>query len=74
MWSATESAQNNNDAWIFDLSSGSQDASNKTETRYAWAVRDGDVAAIPEPETYGMFLAGLGLVGFMARRWKQAKV
>jgi len=26
------------------------------------------VAAIPEPETYAMFLAGLGLVGFAVRR------
>lgn len=25
-------------------------------------------APVPEPETYGMLLAGLGLVGFMARR------
>jgi hypothetical protein len=27
-----------------------------------------NVAAVPEPETYAMFLAGLGLMGFMARR------
>jgi len=26
------------------------------------------VAAVPEPETYAMFLAGLGALGFMARR------
>jgi hypothetical protein len=26
------------------------------------------LAPVPEPETYGMLLAGLGLVGFMARR------
>lgn len=26
------------------------------------------VSAVPEPETYGMLLAGLGLVGFAARR------
>ncbi len=30
------------------------------------------LAAVPEPETYGMLLAGLGLVGFMARRRKAA--
>jgi len=31
------------------------------------------VSAVPEPETYGMLLAGLGLIGFMARRRKAAK-
>lgn len=29
------------------------------------------VGVVPEPETYAMLLAGLGLVGFMARRRKQ---
>jgi hypothetical protein len=29
------------------------------------------IAAIPEPETYAMLLAGLGLLGFAARRRKQ---
>ncbi|MDM5178125.1 PEPxxWA-CTERM sorting domain-containing protein [Massilia sp. DJPM01] len=28
---------------------------------------------VPEPETYAMLLAGLGLVGFMSRRRKQAQ-
>jgi len=28
----------------------------------------GQVAAIPEPNTYGLMLAGLGLLGFLARR------
>jgi hypothetical protein len=31
----------------------------------------GCVSAIPEPETYAMMLAGLGLMGFVARRRKQ---
>jgi hypothetical protein len=31
------------------------------------------VAAVPEPETYGMMLGGLGLIGFIARRRKAAK-
>ena len=28
----------------------------------------GDVAPVPEPETYAMLLAGLGLIGAVARR------
>lgn len=31
-----------------------------------------NIAAIPEPETYAMLLAGLGLMGFVARRRKQS--
>ncbi len=37
------------------------------------ATYSGEVAvasAVPEPETYGMMLAGLGLMGFVARRRK----
>ena len=32
---------------------------------------DASVPGIPEPETYAMMLAGLGLMGFVARRRKQ---
>jgi len=32
------------------------------------------VSSVPEPETYAMLLAGLGLVGWAARRGKQAEV
>ena len=35
-------------------------------------IRDG-VPPIPEPETYALMLAGLGVVGFMARRRKQQR-
>jgi hypothetical protein len=38
-----------------------------TEVAYNFAV-----TAVPEPETYAMMIAGLGLVGFAARRRKNA--
>jgi len=34
-------------------------------------VINGTVAAVPEPETYAMLLAGLGVLGAIARRRKQ---
>lgn len=71
-WYATESPppQNVDQAWFFFFSTGDQDESYKDLDFYAWAVRDGDVAAVPEPETYAMFLVGLGLVS-AATRWRR---
>jgi len=34
------------------------------------AYSDASISAVPEPESYGMLLAGLGLLGFMVRRNK----
>ena len=73
-WSGTAYAPNPADgsAWNFITYSGYQYINLQYAEYYAWAVRDGDVAApIPEPETYAMLLAGLGLLGFHARRRKQ---
>ena len=42
----------------------------ESTTRYDYV----NVTAIPEPETYAMLLAGLGLLGFMARRRKGVAV
>lgn len=55
-------------AWSFSMGGGLQSAGGTYAFLSAWAVSDGDVAAIPEPETYAMMLAGLGLVGTAARR------
>lgn len=47
-------------------------ASNRA---YVWSTSDvtvftTQISAVPEPETYAMLLAGLGLMGFAARRRK----
>lgn len=56
--------------WSFGFYQGGQSYGDKGSLpMYAWAVRPGDVAApVPEPETYALLLAGLGLVGVAARR------
>jgi hypothetical protein len=67
-WSATGSVADPANAWRFSMIVGSQAAVNKSSVYYAWAVSPGDVAAVPEAQTYAMMLAGLGLVSFAARR------
>lgn len=66
-WSGTEYAPNTTKAWFFNTFNGRQDSfRNKDANFYAWAVRDGDVAAVPEPGAFAMF--GLGLLGLAIRR------
>lgn len=67
-WSGTTWADNPSYAWNFNMGSGFQTNTDNTSPFYVWAVHPGDVAAVPEPETYAMFLTGLGLVGALARR------
>ena len=74
-WSGTVYAPSPADeAWAFWTISSYQGHYGQGHEWLAWAVRPGDVAAIPEPETYAMLLAGLGLLGFMARRRKESAV
>jgi PEP-CTERM motif len=59
------------DEWV-DLG-GTVDSTNHTITAYTDALSPFAIAAVPEPESYAMMLAGLGLVGAMVRRRKQAQ-
>ena len=68
-WSGTEYAPNPGDAWDFNTYLGFQDTDNKGFNGYAWAVRSGDVAAVPEPGVIGLFgIGALAWAGTRARR------
>ena len=54
-------ALNNPSNWTVDTSNGSYASAVPNTTAFT-------VTAVPEPETYAMFLAGLGLMGAVARR------
>ena len=49
---------------------GTQAADQKILGYYGWAVRDGDVAAVPAPGA-GWLLA-TGVAGLVAKRWRRA--
>lgn len=67
--SSTEDARDPGFAWIFDSSHGNQNTYYKSSPSfYAVALRDGDVTAVPEPESGAMILMGSGLVLLALRR------
>jgi len=67
-WSGTKYSPSPDLAWFFRTSVGFQYNVGKANALYAVAVRPGDVAAIPEPQTYALLLAGLGAVVVAVRR------
>jgi hypothetical protein len=73
-WLSEQYAPDTNSAWAFDGSHGAQTWVGKGGYIYAWAVHDGDVAAIPIPATLWLFSSGLiGLTG-LARQHKRATI
>jgi hypothetical protein len=64
-WTATPTDDTNVHS-TFGFNAGRDFTDNRDVGHYAMAV-----ATIPEPETYAMLLAGLGLVSLFARRRKQ---
>lgn len=67
-WSGTEYAPNPYLAWTFNTVNGYQYNYDWLYSFSALAVSPGDVAAVPEAETYALMLSGLGLIGWRARR------
>ena len=62
-WSGSEYAPGPYNAWDFVTDAGYQFNVNKSTKHYAWAVRPGDVAAVPVPGAFWLF--GSALVGLM---------
>ncbi|MGH8762733.1 MAG: PEP-CTERM sorting domain-containing protein, partial [Nitrosospira sp.] len=56
----------------YDL--GTIDAGQTASFSYAYNMSVVDVPPVPEPEIYAVFMAGLGLMGFIARCRKQGQV
>ncbi len=56
--------------FFFDANIASQFTAFGTDGTVLATSVGASVAAVPEPETYAMFLAGLGLLGFASRRKK----
>jgi hypothetical protein len=68
-WSNTDNANHIDRAVVYNFAYGNTFDASKTQGYSAIAVLPGDVvSAVPEPETYALLLAGLGLLGWRVRR------
>ena len=69
-WSGAEYSPRYSFTWLLFNSVGTQQYFDKSAQFYAWAVRPGDVAAVPVPGAIWLFVSGLGLLSFTTRRKK----
>jgi hypothetical protein len=74
-WSATRDvATFQQPPWAFGFFSGIQSNDAQNFAVHAWAVRDGDVAPVPEPSTVMLLINGLGTMGLWQWRRKGASI
>ncbi|WP_195763946.1 FxDxF family PEP-CTERM protein [Pseudoduganella rivuli] len=59
-----------NGTWAINWTVGNGQANNPGFSNLTLFARDMVTTPVPEPETYGMLLAGLGVLGMVARRRK----
>jgi hypothetical protein len=72
-WSGTEVASDLGYVWYFRTSDGIQYNRHENDQLYAWAVRDGDVTAVPLPAAVWLF--GSGLAGLLAvPSWRRRRL
>lgn len=69
-WSSTKYTPDPNYyAWNFNSFNSSQNAYHRGNSYYVWAMRPGDVAAVPHPTACWLFGSGLiGLFGIVRRK------
>ena len=68
-WSGSEYAPAPTFAWYFFTINGTQNFYLKDDQYHAWAVRPGDVAAVPVPGAFWLFgSAMVGLMGLKRRK------
>ena len=67
-WSGSEYASGQYDAWNFNTRNGNQRNFSKDSQYYAWAVRPGDVAAVPVPGAFWLFGSAMVALTGLKRR------
>lgn len=66
-WTGTASPYGDEEALHFFTAFGDQGSSLKLNEYLVWAVREGDVLAVPEPQQAALLALGLGLLAWQRR-------